>query len=136
MPLVRPWGLDSSYQWREDGCFGGPGWTPCRWHSHTVRGQRIPRELLLSAVAPSSWFLAEGELPCTAACTALAKRCFIEGPDCAGEERPCPAPVELQIMWKHGDMLRVASGCTGRSWEPEFPALISNCTLSWGRLSH
>lgn len=78
-----------------------PGWTPCRWHSHTVRGQRIPRELLLSAVAPSSWFLAEEQLPCTA----LAKlRCFREGCACAGEERPCPAPMELQIMWKHRDI--------------------------------
>lgn len=37
----------------------------------------------------------------------------------AGEERPCPAPVGLQIMWEHGDVLRVASGCTARSWEPE-----------------
>jgi len=60
---------------------------------------------------------------------ALAKcGCFGEGPDCAGGERPCPAPTGPQIEQRHGDMLRVASGCRIRCWEQP----SSNSALSCG----
>lgn len=93
--------------WMVRGCPGRGEEPPCRWHSYSVRGRRVPPgaarwDSLLNVVALSSWFLAGGKnfdaSSCTAGFAALAKRgCFGEGPDCAGKERPCPAPAGLTI---------------------------------------